>query len=669
VTVLFATGGSPWVTFSRAVTVWWVGDSMGVLIVTPLALTALGGNVTSVRQAAELGTLLAGVTLSCWLMFHPSVGVQSGIVLAAAVTPFLLWGAIRFETCGASAVVFLVSCVVVWETSLGVGPFSRSTVAHNVALLQAFLALIAVSGLTLAAAIAERSHLIREQARREGVAESDRKYGRIVETANDGIWMLDERFVTIFANERLAALLGYTVSEMLGRSRFDFVFDEDSSGKAVDLRQARAPLNEHLQQRYRRKDGSEVWTLVSRTPTFNEDGAFTGVLEMVSDITEHKRTEQERQRARETVLLLSEAVDQTADSVIVTDCSGRIEYVNRAFETTTGYTREEALGQTPRILKSGKHDALYYKGMWDLLLAGQPFRGTLMNSRKDGEHYWAEQTITPMKDARGKITHFVSVVKDVTVARREQEQQTQLRLARAVQQRFYTATVDVPGFDIAASAYPAEETGGDYCDMIETPDGRCYVAIGDVSGHGLDAALVMAMTRAYVRSFTALGLDVGEVLARVNKVLVGDLQEARYVTLLLARLDRRRGILECANAGHPPGFLLDAAGNTAAAIDSTGVPLGFFRDSLYPARMFLIDTGHIVVLCTDGVTETSTKDKEEFGSERVLDYVRTHRHEGAREIAEGIYDAARTFGAGERQKDDITSVIVKVSEAANGASV
>jgi phosphoserine phosphatase RsbU/P len=298
-----------------------------------------------------------------------------------------------------------------------------------------------------------------------------------------------------------------------------------------------------------------------------------------------------------------------------------------------------------------------------VLLGGHTFRATLVNARKNGERYWAEQTITPMRDARGNITHFVSVLKDVTMARRDQEQQMQLQLARAVQQRFYTATVRMPGFDIAASAYPAEQTGGDYFDMIETADGRCYVAIGDVSGHGLDAALVMAMTRAYVRSFAALGLDVGEVLARVNKVLVGDLQDGRYVTLLLARLDPGRRILECASAGHPPAFLLDRAGNTAAAIDATGVPLGFFADSVYPTRTFLLDGGHTVVLCTDGASETLTKDKEEFGCERVLDYVRAHRHEGARDIADGIYHAARAFAAGERQEDDITSVILKVDEA------
>jgi PAS domain S-box-containing protein len=660
VTVLFGAGIAPWVTFGRAWAVWWLGDAMGVLILTPVALTLVGRRINS-RQAAELGALLASVAVTCLLMFPPSMSEQSGIVLAAAMTPFVLWGAIRFETCGATAVVFLVSCVVVAETGLGRGPFSRSTAAHNAALLQAFLAVLSVSGLTLAAAIAERSHLIREQARREGVAESERRYRRIVETANDGIWMLDDQLVTIFANQRLASLLGYAVPEMLGRSLFDFVFEEDSQQNTADLRQPREPVNEQLQERYRRKDGSELWTLVSRTPTFDEDGAFTGVLKMVCDITDHKRAEYERRRARETVLLLSEAVEQTADSVIVTDSSGRIEYVNPAFEITTGYTREEALGRTPRLLKSGQQDEAYYEEMWNVLLRGEPFRGTLVNSRKNGEHYWAEQTITPMKDSSGSIAHFVSVLKDVTQARRHQEQQTQLRLAREVQQRFYAATVRVPGFDIAASTYPSDQIGGDYIDVIQAEDGSCYLAIGDVSGHGLDAALVMAMTRAFVRSFAALRLDVGEILTRVNQVLVADLPEDRFVTLVLSRLDPRSKTLECASAGHPPGFLLNCTGDTEAVIDSTGLPLGLFSEAVFSTRTFQLESGHTLVLCTDGASETSTADDEEFGCDRVLDHVRAHLHEGAREIAEGIYHAARTFAAGERQRDDVTSVIMKVT--------
>jgi PAS domain S-box-containing protein len=658
--VLFTAGLHPWGTFSSTWRIWWLGDSMGVLIVSPLLLTLSTRKLVSTREAAELGTLVAAVTVTCLLMFHLRFGVENGIVLAAALTPFVLWGAIRFETLGAATVVFLVSGLVLWETFRGVGPFAQGLAANDAILLQAFVAIIAVSGLTLAAVMGEKAHLIREQARREGAAENERKYRHIVETANEGIWMLDDRLVTIFANPRLADLLGYTVPELTGKPLSDFMFEEDSPRNVADLQPGHHVFTEQLPRRYRKKDGSELCAAVSRTTLFNEYGTFTGVLKMVSDVTDQKRAEEETLRTRRTVLLLSQAVEQTADSVILTDSGGRIEYVNPAFEATTGYTREEAVGSTPRLLKSGQHDEEFYTGMWKVLLRGEPYRGTLINSRKNGERYWAEQTITPMKDPHGHITHFVSVLKDVTEARTNQEQQVRLRLARQVQQRFYRSAVIVPGFDIGASAYPAEQTGGDYFDMIETPDGRCYIAIGDVSGHGLDAALVMAMTRAYVRSFAALGLDVAEILTRTNKVLVGDLQENRFVTLLLGLLDPQSRTFRWASAGHLPGYLLNRAGKTEAAIESTGVPLGLFLESAFAARSCRLEPGHLLVLSTDGASETSTDTDEEFGCDGVLQHVRGHLTEDSRDIAEGIYRAARSFAAGKAQTDDITSVIIKV---------
>jgi len=235
------------------------------------------------------------------------------------------------------------------------------------------------------------------------VAESERKYRRIVETANDGIWMLDDRLVTFFANQRLASLLGYTVSEMLGRSLSDFVFEEDSRQKAADLRQPSASNSRNANAE---RTGRSCGRLSQHTPTFDEDGAFTGVLKMVSDITEHRRADQERLRARETALLLSEAVDQTADSVIVTDSSGRIEYVNPAFEATTGFTREESPRQhaaSPQV-GTARRDLLQGN-------VGCPARRSAVSRHPDQfteerRALLAEQTITPIKDAHGGITHL-----------------------------------------------------------------------------------------------------------------------------------------------------------------------------------------------------------------------------------------------------------------------
>ncbi len=260
----------------------------------------------------------------------------------------------------------------------------------------------------------------------------------------------------------------------------------------------------------------------------------------------------------------------------------------------------------------------------------------------------------------------MAVIKDVTEARKYNEQEVQLRLARAVQQRFYPLSPRLPGFDIAAASYPSDETGGDYFDFIEAPNGILYVAIGDVSGHGFDAALIMALTRAYMRSFATLGMDVGEVLRRANQAIVGDLEENRYVTMLLVRLDVQAGSMAYASAGHIPGVLLNGSGVIDCIMESTGVPLGLFADATFATRQCQFRAEQILVLGTDGATETSDSNGMEFGRDAVIQYVRTHASNTAHEIAAGIYSAARSFSASEPQHDDITSVIVKVTNVALG---
>ena len=134
------------------------------------------------------------------------------------------------------------------------------------------------------------------------------------------------------------------------------------------------------------------------------------------------RARAERRAAADKLRKLSSAVEQSADVVVMTDANGVIEYVNPTFETLTGYTREEAVGKTPRILKSGRQDQAYYQRMWARLLSGQVFRDVLVNRKKNGELCWMEKTITPVLDDRGQVRHFISNDRDIS-ERRALEQQ------------------------------------------------------------------------------------------------------------------------------------------------------------------------------------------------------------------------------------------------------
>ncbi len=664
---LFASGVNPWSGFGLAWLMWWLGDAMGVVIVTPLIMTSTRLSTTRQKgRLPELASLLVGTLIACFMIFtsRPESGRD---VLSYGVFPFVIWGAIRFEGAGAAVISGLISAAAVWQTAHGFGPFVRNSPLHNAALLQSYLAAITLTGMTLAAVVAERAELIRREMEREALRKGEERYYEIAAAANEGIWMLDSELVTCFVNRRMAEMLGYGVEEMLGQPFVSFVFEEDLQQKIAGLERGKAGVDKPFEGRYRRKDGSELSARVSTTCSFGANGRFEGALAMVSDLTDQKRGEAERQAALEMVTLLSRAVGQTADSVVVTDQQGIIEYVNPAFESTTGYTREEVLGKTPRILKSGQHDSNFYKGLWDRLLAGQAFRGTIVNRKKCGELYWAEQTITPITDNEGNITHFVSVLKDISELRKQHEQEVQLRLAREVQQRFYTAGISVPGFDVAAVAYPANETGGDYYDFIPTPGGDFYIAIGDASGHGFGSALVMALTRAYVRSFATMRLDVDEILTRVNRLLASDLEDNRFMTLLLARLDPCRRTLIYASAGHVSGILLNRNGEVASLLMSTGPPLGMFPCSEFNGAATSLEPGQVIFLETDGAPETTAANGGQFGVEGVIEYLSAHRRDPARRIAEGIYETVRAFAGDEPQQDDVTSVVVKVENLDVGA--
>jgi PAS domain S-box-containing protein len=136
-----------------------------------------------------------------------------------------------------------------------------------------------------------------------------------------------------------------------------------------------------------------------------------------SAVSQH-HIEKQRRDAEDTLRRLYSAIEQSADMVLITDSSGVIEYVNPAFEEATGYSRAEIIGQTPRILKSGKQSPTMYRELWESIRAGKVFRGVLVNREKSGESYIAEKTITPVGNTEGQVTHFISNDKDITEQRR-----------------------------------------------------------------------------------------------------------------------------------------------------------------------------------------------------------------------------------------------------------
>jgi sigma-B regulation protein RsbU (phosphoserine phosphatase) len=396
-----------------------------------------------------------------------------------------------------------------------------------------------------------------------------------------------------------------------------------------------------------------AWILVNGQPLHDPAGELIGGSVAFTDVTK-----QRRQRA-----LLGRmygAVEQVADAVLMTDKQGRIVYVNPAFEELTGYRFKEIKGRSPRILRSGRHDAAFYRDMWSTLKGGEPFTGTLINRKKEGERFWAHLSITPVTDRQGETINYVSVMRDVTGERRFADLEHQMLVAREVQQRFYDRALVLEGFDIAGTTLPASTTAGDFFDLIERDDGRTLVVVADVSGHGLGSAFVMAEARSYLRGLADCYTNPGELLVRLNRRLVEDLPANQFVTLFAAEIDARSGTMRYCGAGHPPGYLMRGPKHVFEELASCGPPLGLFPDIQLSTRTTdAVEVGDLLLLLTDGVIESGLPHGRDFGIERVLRCVREHADCGAHEAVGALLSSSEAYQGVQPRHDDMSAVVCR----------
>ncbi|MCZ7567969.1 MAG: PAS domain S-box protein [Ardenticatenaceae bacterium] len=222
---------------------------------------------------------------------------------------------------------------------------------------------------------------------------------------------------TLYVSPQIETLLGFLPAEwMADPALWLRQLHPDDRERVLTENSRSRTTGKQFSSEYRllARDGRVVWIRDNVTLVRDGNGNVRFQQGVMLDITARKRAEEERSK------LLS-AIVQTADSVMIATRSGVIEYVNPGFEELTGYTREEAVGKTPRILNSGHHDTQFYEELWKTVLAGRVFRAVFTNRKKNGQLYYQEETITPVRDASGTITHFVSTGRDITARRRAEE--------------------------------------------------------------------------------------------------------------------------------------------------------------------------------------------------------------------------------------------------------
>jgi CheY-like chemotaxis protein len=365
--------------------------------------------------------------------------------------------------------------------------------------------------------------------------------------------------------------------------------------------------------------------------------------------------------------ILQAVVDSMVEGLVVTDRHGNIVLFN------TGAAQIFGIGATDTT--PGQWAGRYGLYLPDTLtpypteqlpvvraLRGEVVPGVelFLRNVQRAEGAWLRATATPLKDSTGGIQGGVCVFRDITEHKQAEKQKAQIRAAQAIQERLFPARVPhLPGYDIGAAAYPAEATSGDYYDFIPLADGGLGLVLGDVSGHGLGAALLMAETRACLRALAHTHSDPGEILTIANAMLSMASQDSQFVTLFFGLLDPARASLLYASAGHR-AYLLPPAG-AVQCLDATGPPLGSSRDLVVPcAEEISLDPGHILLLVTDGAWEARSAGDQLFGIRRVVETVQFYGRNPAGRLVENLFRTIRNFSNYMPQEDDITAIIVKV---------
>ncbi|MFZ1986579.1 MAG: PAS domain S-box protein [Desulfatitalea sp.] len=241
----------------------------------------------------------------------------------------------------------------------------------------------------------------------EALQDSEKRYRRLFESAKDGILILDaDTGKVVDVNPFLLQLLGYSYDAIHGQYIWELgVFKDIAASKEAFktlqdneyIRYEDLPLETHAGHPIAVEFVSNVY-LVDHSKVIQCN---------IRDITARKRAEAERKR-------MIAAIEQVGEAIVMTDAQGVIQYVNPAFERATGYSREEAVGQNPRILKSGKQDESFYHHLWDTLSGGRTWSGRMVNRRKDGTLYTEDATISPIRNPEGWIVNYVAVKRDIT---------------------------------------------------------------------------------------------------------------------------------------------------------------------------------------------------------------------------------------------------------------
>jgi len=397
-------------------------------------------------------------------------------------------------------------------------------------------------------------------------------------------------------------------------------------------------------------------------------------LEEIKDFnaTLHRKIIQEVEEARndiqrkEQLLRKSEEkyrriVTTAGEGFILMDEDMKITDANEAFCDIVQCSKKEILGLTPyhfgadEFRQISNADQASTQGG-----AYIKFEDTL--KRRDGGYTPSLVNASKLRDDSGMIIGNMAFITDLT------EQKKALALAAEVQKSLLPqGGFHIPGLDIAGRNVSCDEIGGDYFDFLDQndyPASPVSIVVGDIAGHGVDAALLMTTARAFLRMRAAQSGNISDIITAMNRHLTLDvLDTGRFMTLFYLAIDQYNKQLHWVRAGHDPAILYDPNRNTFEELAGAGIALGLSEEFRYEEnRRQGIEEGQIIALGTDGIWETRNLDGIMFGKERFRNIIRGNAKENASDILSAVYEELDSFSKGHTPEDDITLVVAKIDQ-------
>jgi len=275
----------------------------------------------------------------------------------------------------------------------------------------------------------------------------------------------------------------------------------------------------------------------------------------------------------------------------------------------------------------------------------------------DGSFGLCEVCHEPIESSRLEADPLVRFCIDHLTVPQQRALEEDLRLAARIQSALLPKAGVLPGGWRTAFHYePAGPVSGDYCDLIPAEDGSLFFMVGDVSGKGVAASMLMAHLHAMLRALTGIGLPLAQIVERASRVFCESTLANQYATLVCGRAEKN-GYVEICNAGHPAPLLRQGANVTS--ISSTGLPLGLFCSEEFSVDRVRLNTGDRLILFTDGLSEAQNPEEEEFGVEQIAEFVRAQCSLPAPEFVNSCVSKVAGFRSGLPPRDDVTLMVIE----------